>query len=345
MVRSAKLKRHIPIVTSLLPLLHAGSVHAQAPQSVFAPAGPVARAQGGLLTLTLYIAIGIFVVVGSILLYTVIRFRSKPGDPIPKQIHGNTKLEVLWTVIPIIILTVIAVPTVREGFNLASPATDDVLKVRAIGHQWWWEFEYPELGIITANELKVPVGKVVHLTLESQDVIHSFWVPRLAGKMDVIPNRLNEMWFVAEESGIFYGQCAEYCGTSHANMRLRVVAQPSGEFEAWVAARQDRQGQAAEAFASASDLVARGKQIFESTGTCFACHTVDGTTAQGRVGPDLSDFGGRTTLAAGLLPNTPENLEAWLRDPQGVKPGALMPRLNLSDADIEALTAFLHSLM
>jgi len=340
MVRSAKLKRHVPIVSSLLPLLYASTVHAQVPQSVFAPAGPVARTQGGLLSLTLYVAIGIFIVVGSILFYTIIRFRAKPGDPIPKQIHGNTTLEVIWTVIPIIILTVIAVPTVRHGFSLASPPTDDVLEVRAIGHQWWWEFEYPELGIVTANELRVPVGQVIYLTLESKDVIHSFWVPRLAGKMDVVPNRVNAMWFVAEEAGIFYGQCAEFCGTSHANMRLRVVAQPADEFNAWVAGRQS-----VEAIVPANDLVARGKELFESTGTCFACHTVDGTTAAGKVGPDLSDFGGRTTLAAGMLPNTPENLAAWLRDPQAIKPGALMPRLNLSEADIEALTAFLHSLM
>ena len=340
MVGNMKRYRHAAVASALLSLFGAGAAHAQAPQSVFAPAGPVAWTQGALLSLTLYIAIGIFVVVGSILLYTVIRFRERPGDPIPKQIQGNTTLEVIWTVIPIVILTVIAVPTVRDSFNLASPPTDDVLEVRVIGHQWWWEFEYPQLGLVTANELKIPVGKVVHLTLESNDVIHSFWVPRLAGKMDVVPNRVNSMWLVAEESGIFYGQCAEYCGTSHANMRLRVIAQPAEEFEAWVAARRS-----VEALAFADDLAARGKEIFESTGSCWACHTVDGTAADGRVGPDLTDFGSRTTLAAGMLPNTPENLAAWLRDPQAVKPGALMPRLNLSDADIEALTAFLHSLL
>ena len=191
MVGNMKRYRHAAVASALLSLFGAGAAHAQAPQSVFAPAGPVARTQGALLSLTLYIAIGIFVVVGSILLYTVIRFRERPGDPIPKQIQGNTTLEVIWTVIPIVILTVIAVPTVRDSFNLASPPTDDVLEVRVIGHQWWWEFEYPQLGLVTANELQIPVGKVVHLTLESNDVIHSFWVPRLAGKMDVVPNRVN----------------------------------------------------------------------------------------------------------------------------------------------------------
>lgn len=340
MVRSCdKLKRILYIAPFFAVLGLADGAMAQVPQSVFAPAGPVAKTQLNLLSLTLWIAIGIFVVVGSILLYTVFRFRARPGDPIPKQIEGNTKLEVIWTVIPVIILAVIAVPTVRDAFELASPPTDDVLNVRVVGYQWWWSFEYPDLGIVTANELRVPVGQVVNLTLESNDVIHSFWVPRLAGKMDVIPNRINTMWFTAEEPGVYYGQCAEFCGTSHANMRFRVIAQPVDEFNAWVEGRQ-----AVETFSPANDLVARGQQIFESSGTCFACHAVDGTAATGRVGPDLTDFASRTSLAAGMLANTPENLARWLRDPQAVKPGALMPRLNLSDGDIEALTAFLYSL-
>lgn len=340
MVRSChNLKRMIPVVTGSAFLSHTGMAMAQAPQSVFAPAGPVAQTQLNLLNLTLWIAIGIFVVVGSILLYTVIRFRARPGDPIPKQIHGSTTLEVVWTVIPLLILTVIAVPTVRDAFDLATPPTDDVLEVRVIGHQWWWSFEYPDLGIVTANELRIPVGKAVHLTMESKDVIHSFWVPRLAGKMDVIPNRLNSMWFTADEAGIYYGQCAEFCGTSHANMRFRVIALPAEEFDQWVQGRH-----AVDVFTPMDDMVARGQAIFESTGTCFACHNVDGTAASGTVGPDLTDFGSRTTLAAGMLANTPENLAAWLRDPQGVKPGALMPKLPLSDGDIEALTAFLYSL-
>ena len=341
MVRSGnKLKRILSIAPLASAVAWAQGVFAEVPQSVFAPAGPVAQTQLNLLSLTLWIAIGIFVVVGSILLYTVIRFRARPGDPIPKQIQGNTTLEVIWTVIPIIILIVIAVPTVRDAFGLASPPpVDDVLNVRVIGYQWWWAFEYPDLGIVTANELRVPVGKVVNLTLESNDVIHSFWVPRLAGKMDVIPNRVNTMWFVAEEAGIYYGQCAEFCGTSHANMRFRVIAQPENEFHAWVEGRR-----AVETFSPANDLVARGQAIFESTGTCFACHNVDGTAANGQVGPDLTDFASRTTIAAGLLANTPENLARWLRDPQAVKPGALMPRLPLSDDDIQALTAFLYSL-
>lgn len=342
MVRSRKkLTRQLFIIalSSFLLLWYAGAVMAQAPQSVFAPAGPVAQTQLNLLSLTLWIAIGIFVVVGSILLYTVIRFRAKPGDPIPKQIQGSTTLEVIWTVIPLLILVVIAVPTVRDAFALAEPPADDALEVRVIGHQWWWSFEYPELGIVTANELRIPVGEVIHLTMESKDVIHSFWVPRLAGKMDVIPNRVNAMWFTADEPGIYYGQCAEFCGTSHANMRFRVIAMAREDFDRWVEGRLT-----AEAWEPANDLVARGQAIFESTGTCFACHNVDGTSASGTVGPDLTDFGSRTTLAAGMLANTPENLEAWLRDPQEVKPGALMPKLPLSDDDIEALIAFLHSL-
>ena len=342
MVRSRKkLTRQLFIIalSSFLLLWYAGAVMAQAPQSVFAPAGPVAQTQLNLLSLTLWIAIGIFVVVGSILLYTVIRFRAKPGDPIPKQIQRQHHLGSDLDGHPFAHPGGHRGADRRDAFALAEPPADDALEVRVIGHQWWWSFEYPELGIVTANELRIPVGEVIHLTMESKDVIHSFWVPRLAGKMDVIPNRVNAMWFTADEPGIYYGQCAEFCGTSHANMRFRVIAMPREDFDRWVEGRLT-----AEAWEPANDLVARGQAIFESTGTCFACHNVDGTSASGTVGPDLTDFGSRTTLAAGMLANAPENLEAWLRDPQEVKPGALMPKLPLSDDDIEALIAFLHSL-
>ena len=312
---------------------------AQAPQSVFAPAGPVAQTQLNLLNLTLWIAIGIFVVVGSILLYTVIRFRAKPGDPIPNRSTGAPSWK--WSGPSSHCSSSPSSRCRRCGTRLISPRLPPTTS-------WKYESSVTSGG----GRLSIPIsassprtncasrsGKAVHLTMESKDVIHSFWVPRLAGKMDVIPNRLNSMWFTADEAGIYYGQCAEFCGTSHANMRFRVIALPAEEFDQWVQGRH-----AVDVFTPMDDMVARGQEIFESTGTCFACHNVDGTAAIGTVGPDLTDFGSRTTLAAGMLANTPENLAAWLRDPQGVKPGALMPKLPLSDGDIEALTAFLYSL-
>lgn len=315
------------------------TAHANIPQSVFAPAGPVAQTQLSLLSLTMWIAIGIFVTVGGLLLFTVLRFRGRPDDEIPKQIEGNTRLEIIWTVIPVILLAIIAVPTVRDAFYISAPPDrENALEVTVVGYQWWWAFEYPDQGVVTANEMRIPTGRPIHLTLESKDVVHSFWVPRLAGKMDVVPNRTNTMWLQADEPGIYYGQCAEYCGTSHANMRFRVIAMEPADFEAWILDRQT-----AEAFVPSDDLVAQGHDLFATKG-CMACHTVDGTSYQGIVGPDLSDFGSRTTVAAGILPNTPENVGAWLRDPQQVKPGALMPNLNLSDDEVNALTAFLGSL-
>lgn len=331
--------RMIQCLVGLLLLATALPAAAALPQSTFDPAGPVARMQLDLFNVTLWITVFIFIVVASGLGYAMIRFRGRPGDAQPKQIHGNSKLEVLWTVIPVILLLFIAVPTVNMSFQLAAaPSEDESINVRVIGYQWWWAFEYPDLGIVTANELRIPEDTPVDLTLESEDVIHSFWIPRLAGKVDVVPNRVNTMWLQADEPGVYYGQCAEYCGTSHANMRMRVQVVSQAEFDAWV-----QQRQAAAAFSTADNLVTRGHDVFVNS-ACAACHTVDGTEAAGKVGPDLSDVGSRTTIAAGLVDNTPENMAAWLRDPQSVKPGALMPNLQLNDEDVSALVAFLDSL-
>lgn len=322
-----------------------GAALAALPGSTLHPAGPVARAQLNVFNVALAVITFIFVVVGSLLLYTIIRFRHRPGDREPAQIEGNTTLEIIWTAIPVILLIFIAVPTVMVSFDLHSAAAEheETLEVRVVGYQWWWSFEYPDLGIVTANELRIPTGTRVNLTLESNDVIHSFWVPRLAGKVDLVPGRVNTMWIQADEPGVYYGQCAEYCGVSHANMRLRVQAMPPDEFEAWVAARQAGQVAEASAHAPLSDRAAAGRDYFVNS-ACAACHNVDGTAASGTVGPDLTDIGSRTTIAAGLLENTPENMAAWLRNPQAVKPGALMPNLNLDEETISALVAYLASL-
>lgn len=277
---------------------------------------------------------GIFVVVELLLLYALVRYRAREGDSgVPDQVHGFTALEIGWTLIPAAILFFIAIPTVRTIFELHGPPPDpDPLEVTVVGHQWWWEFQYPELGIVTANELHVPVGRTTQLTLVSADVIHSFWVPRLGGKRDLNPGSENRMWFTPDETGVYYGQCAELCGTSHANMRMQVFVDDSAAFEEWVASmRQPAVPDSA------------GTMTFLISG-CAACHAIAGTPAQGKIGPDLTNMGRRTTLASALIENTPENMADWLRNPDSVKPGALMPDLNLDDQRIEDLVRFLEGL-
>ncbi len=280
-------------------------------------------------------AIVIFVVVETLLLVAVWRFRHRPGRGEPRPVHGHLGLEVTWTLIPVVIVISIAVPTIAAVFRTQAPPPADALRIEVIGHQWWWELRYPDLGVITANELHLPVGRPVSLSLKSADVIHSFWVPQLGGKRDLIPGRVNFLTFTVREPGEYPGQCAEFCGISHANMRLLVVAQSPGEFQAWVERLKAPSAQAAGAAAD-------GLQAFLAGG-CVACHTIQGVSA-GVVGPDLTHFGSRKTLAAGLLPNTPDHLARWLASPPAVKPGALMPKLPLTEAQISALVAYLGSL-
>lgn len=331
-------------LTIVLALLAAAPALAQTgQQSALQPAGPIARMQYDLFMWTLYIGIGIFAVVMGLLLYVIFRFRGRPDQPEPRQIHGNQTLEVLWTIVPVLITISIAVPTVRGLFYVERIPEGETLTVNVTAHQWWWEFEYPEYGIVTANELRIPVGKVVQLNLSSVDVIHSFWVPNLAGKMDTNPGRVNRMWLQADVPGVYLGQCAEFCGVAHANMRFRVVAQEPEEFAAWVERWQNSATAAAVLAAEGPDLVARGARAFRER-ACFACHAIAGTDAQGTVGPNLTLFGARGTIGAGLLENTEENLAAWIRDPQSIKPGNRMPVLNVPEEDIQAIVAYLHSL-
>jgi cytochrome c oxidase subunit II len=304
------------------------------PQSAISPASDFTRMLDDLFNLTVILAAFVFVVVNAILLYVLVKFRARPGDPLPPQTHGNARLEIGWTIPPVILLAIIAVPTVQTIFRTYEVPASDV-RVVAVGKQWWWEFNYPELGIITANEMHVPVGEMVTLELESTDVIHSFWIPRLAAKRDMIPGRTNTLWFTADEPGEFLGQCAEFCGASHANMNIRVFVHARDEYDAWV------QRQMAPPPAPATAEQQRGFQIV--TTQCAACHAIRGTPAQGRIGPDLTDYGNRTMLAA-MVPNTEENLHAWLRNPPAFKPGALMPNLNLPEEDVRAVSDYLMSL-
>lgn len=319
------------------------------PQSIFDYAGPVARAQGELFIYIFWYAVVVLVVVTAVLAYAVARYRRRGDDEaLPNQIHGVAWLEALWTAAPAVILVLIGVPTVALIFETESRVeiSENDLHVNVTGYQWWWEFEYPELGITTANELHIPTGRRVVLNLNSGDVLHSFWVPRLAGKRDLIPNQDNQLWFVADEPGLYYGQCAELCLGAHAYMRFRVIASDEEAFGAWTA---DFQGAAAQAVAETplSPEAAAGRDLFKTKG-CATCHAVAGY-ANGQKGPDLTHFGQRTTLAAGWLENTPENLTAWLKDPQAIKPGNYMPALWSADdpnrdTEVAALVAYLESL-
>jgi cytochrome c oxidase subunit II len=318
-------------------------------QSTLNPKGPNAAMIYQLTAGPIFIpAVIVFVVVEALLLFAIWKYRGKEGDPLPNQFHGNTTLEIGWTIIPALILIVILYFTWQTQSALATaPSSRDAVNVRVIGHQWWWEFEYPDLGVSTANELHIPVGVPVNVTLESVDVIHSFWVPLIAGKQDVIPGRVNRIWMQADEAGTYSAQCAEFCGVQHALMRFIVVAQSQSEFNSWAQSQRGVPGFGATPTAAGGQqsLVQQGAQLF-ANGACITCHTVRGTQAQGKVGPDLTHFGSRRTIGANTLQKDPEgaNLKRWLRNPQAVKPGNLMPNLNLSEADAEAIAAYLESL-
>lgn len=315
-------------------------------QTPFDPAGDVIRMQLDLLKLSLWFSLGIGTVVTVALLYVVFRYRMKPGDKagVPKQIHGNTVLEITWTLIPILILAIVGVPTVRASFATAATKDPNALQVKVIGHQWWFEFQYPEYGIVTANELYIPVGKDVSLTLESADVIHSFWIPKLAGKMDVIPGRTNHMWFNAEREELFYGQCVEFCGTSHANMRLRVNAVSQAEFDQWIATHKQGAPTPTDPDAQAGMALFMGTTD-KKKANCITCHTIDGTKAQAKVGPNLTNIGARHSIGAGVLDNTDAYLKQWIRNPQSVKPGVTMPaHPNMTEPELDQLVKYLRSL-
>lgn len=285
----------------------------------------------------------IFVVVFSLLAYAIGKYRRRDGDDgsEPAQVYGSNQMELAWTVVPVLIVLVLFLATARviQSVQDAIPPANAV-QVTAVGHQFWWEFRYPALGIVTANELHVPVSDrgrptPTYIKLLSADTDHSFWVPQLAGKTDLIPNRINSMWIDPHATGMYVGQCAQYCGTQHAKMLLRIYVDTPEQFAAWVAAEK-QPGQA-------SDAVAAGRHIFEST-ACINCHAVAGTIADGRFGPDLTHLMSRATIAAGAAANTHDNLKLWIRNPDAIKPGSLMPAMNLNDHDLELLTAYLESL-
>ncbi len=294
-----------------------------------------ARAINEVYGIITWVTIGIFVVVAAALLYVIVRYRERDAERLPRQIRGHSLLEIGWTIAPALVLLIIAIPTIQIIFRTQSAARPaGALEVDVRGHQWWWEFRYPALKIATANELHLPAGQTVYLTLEGPDVIHSFWVPRLGGKRDVIPGRINTLTFTPEAPGEYLGQCAEFCGISHANMRMRVIVHPRATWATWVAGQQ--------AVPATAAAVADGAALFARS-ACVGCHTIRGVSA-GVIGPDLTHFGSRGTVAAGILPSTLDNVAAWVKDPPALKPGVKMPALGLTDEQARAVAAYLLSL-
>jgi cytochrome c oxidase subunit II len=313
------------------------------PTNIFAPVSTPAKSIFGLSIFVLAVTAAIFVVVFTLLAYSVVKFRKRTNDDgrEPPQVYGSNQVEVAWTVIPVLIVVALFMATARviATVQKALPSSN-AIEVIAIGHQFWWEYRYPQLNVVTANELHVPVSDPDHPTptfikLLSADTDHSFWVPRLAGKTDLIPNHPNNMWIDPHETGIYLGQCAQYCGTQHAKMLLRVYVQSRDDFDRWI--QEQRQP------VSVSATASQGQRIFETT-ACINCHTVAGTVANGRFGPDLTHLMSRDTIAAGAAPNTPESLQLWTRNPEAIKPGSLMPAMELNDQELDALTAYLETL-
>jgi cytochrome c oxidase subunit II len=317
----------------------------EVPQTTVFPSSDIGGLIQGLYSLIFWMALVVFIGVEAFLVYAALRFRRRPLDNlIPAQIHGNTRLEIAWTIIPSVVLLIIAIPTIQRIFEMdrvptASAAGGEPLRVEVIGHQWWWEFRYPDLGpdVVTANEVHLPLGRAAFFELRSADVIHSFWFPKMGAKMDVVPTRVNHMWFTPQETGEFYGQCFEFCGLQHANMRDRLVVESPADFDRWVGQQR------AAAVTPTGSQATRGAALFQSA-PCAGCHTIRGTNAKGTVGPDLTHVGARTTIAAGVLNNNLDNLSHWIADPQAIKPGSKMPTLGLPATDVSLLAVYLQSL-
>ena len=370
------LRRWAPVLP-LLVLLAGACSPEHYPQTALRPLSDFAKIGDDIQTTTFYWAFGVFVLVEGALLYAIFRFRGKPGDAEPRQVHGNTTVEIVWTVIPALILAAIAVPTVRGIFQTNAVPTGDALEVQVVGHQWWWEFRYPDLHITTANEIHIPVGQTVSLHMGTADVVHSFWPPRFAGKRDAFPNRETRLWFQAKAAGEYPGQCAEFCGIQHGRMAFRVKAQTPAEFQAWVAHMQTLRPKLAAAASAPADSVrtasvgataqagkapakapsdsaaasappqdpayAAGEKLFTAKG-CVGCHSLVAVDApKGMIGPNLANVGARSYIGAGSFKNTDENLARWIQNPQAMKQGVLMPNLGVKPDEARSLVAFLRA--
>lgn len=331
------------------------------PYSTTSPASPSAEDVHSLYKLVFWLALVVFVGVQFAIVYTALRFRrTRAARKRPAQIHGNSRLEITWTIIPAVVLLIILIPTITTLYDQDAAARDGDLTIEVNGKQWWWEVIYGEnadgdnLGIVTANEIRVPAGKEVIFKLKSNNVIHSFWVPRLAGKMDLIPGHENKLSITAEEPGVYYGECAEFCGAQHAWMRFKVIAMPENDFYAWVNTMRAGNPGTTNPDAELPEGVTRAPANFS---VCLACHAVNGFEGSASLtgmeaprtfGPNLTNLACRETIAAGVLINNPENLKQWLHDPGGVKPGNYMATQiqagTFTDEELDELVDYLETL-
>ena len=344
------------------------------PQSTFGDKGPIAKQQKDLFILIFWVAAFVFIAVEGALIYLLVKYRYK-NDKLPYQSHGNTRLEIIWTIVPAIVLAFIAVPTIQVIWDQQNGVPDDLgepLRVEAIGHQWWFEFRYPDLEIVTANELYIPINRPINIKLQSEDVIHSFWIPKLGGKLDMVPLNDNYMWLLAEETGIYYGQCAEFCGVAHALMRFRAIAETEQDFETWV------EGMRTESIPPQSESEINGRNLFMAQ--CSMCHTNNSYTSGSYLreinsqksrwdtwlndienspqvsAPNLTHFGTRHTVGAGIKEfsrENPDNLVKWIKDPSSIKIGTRMEKHasiykteenRLTDSEVKDISNYLLSL-
>lgn len=326
-----------------LPLLVIAAAACSAPQTTTDPQSDFADTVQNVYLIVTILAAIVFVVVMVLVLVIAVAFRERPGRE-ARQFDGNTRLEVVWTIIPVAIVTIIAVPTFFAIADTTDPPPENAITIEVTGHQWWFEFDYLDLGLVTANEIHIPAGVPVSFNLISDDVIHSFWVPQLAGKVDLIPGHENNLWFTPHLTAVrdkpYLGQCAEFCGLSHANMRFRVYVDTPADFDAWVAAQK------ADRVEPATETLAAGEQLFLAS-ACVGCHTVQGTAAAGVIGPSLTHIASRATIAAGIMPNDRENLIRWISNPDREKPGVvLMPAFEtlMTQEQIASLADYLLSL-
>ncbi len=340
--------------------------------NMFAPVSTPAQEEFTLSLFVVAITFGILIVVGGIWAYVVVKYRQKEeSDTEPAQVYGSPQVELAWTIIPVIIVVVLFLTTARMIFAIQdNPHPKSAIDVTVVGHQFWWEFRYPKYGVVTANELHVPMSTKARpmptfMQLESADVWHSFWVPQLAGKVDSIPDHINEMWIDPQVPGMYVGQCGQFCGVEHAKMLIRVYVDTPDQFQRWITQQQQpavqdtapQVGTVANANAGMKTIsdtssqqggggesqVAIGKEVFE-TNACMNCHAIQGTPANGRFGPDLTHVGSRDTIGSGIVANNVNNLKTWIRNPSDLKEGALMPPMQLNETQLEQVSLYLSSL-
>ena len=301
------------------------------------PQSPQARAIYDLGIVSTIVFVLIFVAVTGAIVYAIFRFRGREGEPDPDQFAGSERVEIIWTAIPFLIVVFLFVLTLR-GMNRADPPPAPSPDLIVTGHQFWWEAQYPGSGAVTANEIHIPVGRPLSVRLDSKDVLHEFWVPELARKMTTVPGQPNHIWLQADKPGTYIGTCSEFCGTQHAWMRILVVADEPSKFEEW------QRAQLQPGLAATSEAAAKGLALFQ-TSTCINCHAIRGVPgANASVAPDLTHVASRRQLGAGILENTPANMRLWVKNPQHIKPGALMPDFNFTDQELDQLGEYLSTL-